>query len=386
MSAMLPLRGVKVIDLSRWISGPHAAMILGDLGADVIKVETPKGDPARLSGPYMNGESTYYMALNRNKRGVQLDLRHTPDMETFKSLLREADVFIENFRPGTLKMMGLDDEELMAINPDLIVISISGYGQTGPKAQRGVFDAVAQSLSGLHAMTGDPRARPMKAGFYVGDYSAGLHAVIGALAGLAARRGDAAGFQHVDISMVESLLSLSATLIPGYFGMGEIPERTGNRNMHAGPADVFDSVDGYVQVIASTDAHFAALCDAIGRPELARDARFCSRDLRAENIEAITDIIAEWCATRRSQDIEELLDDAGIPVAKLATIDEIARDEQLIAREFFVEVEHPVSGTVTLAAPVVRSHGSEPPMRPAPTLGEHTDEVVRDWLRTGETT
>lgn len=380
MSQQRPLSGYRVLDLSRWIAGPHAALIMGDMGADVVKIETPAGDPSRLSGPHISGESTYFMALNRSKRGVVLDLRNHSGLEVLRRLIGEADVLVENFRPGTLDAMGLDDNALRELNSGLVTVSVSGYGQDGPSAQRGCFDSVAQAVSGLQSLTGYPDAPPVRAGFYVADYSAALHAAIGTLLALLSREKTGRG-QRVDIALVESVLSMSATLIPGYLGAGITPERQGNRSAHAAPADIFEAADGYVQLSASTNSLFAQLCRAMERPDLASDPRFATNKDRLDNVDALTSEISAWTMSHPARTVEELLTGVGVPVGRVATIGDVVEDEQLRSRGFFTTITHPVAGDVTFAGPVIRL--SETPGNPAtasPTLGQHTDDVLREWL------
>jgi len=374
------LTGVKVLDLSRWIAGPHAALMLGDMGADVVKVESGSGDPSRLSPPQLEAESSYFLALNRSKRGLALNLRSQGGMIVLKRLIAEADVLIENFRPGTMSKMGLEIDELLAEHPGLIVVSISGYGQDGPRSQQGAFDSIAQAASGLHAMTGQAEGPPVKAGFYVADYSAALHATIGVLAALRARDETRLG-QHVDIALVESILSMSATLVPGYVGAGVEPTRVGNGSIHNAPVGVYECTNGYVQLSASTDALFEQLCSAMHIAYLLEDARFASNAGRMEHSEALDRILAEWTSTRTTSEVAAVLDSAGVPASPIKGIAEIMQDEQLNARKYFVKQQHPVAGSVTLAGTPIRfSRTPSDTTRPAPTLGQHSEEVLQDWI------
>lgn len=375
-----PLDGVRVLDMTRWIAGPHAGLMLGDMGADVVKLESCTGDPSRLSGPHINGESTYFMALNRSKRGVALNMRNQAGKEVLRNLIAQADILLENFRPGTLSKMGLGPAELRKLNNRLITVSVSGYGQDGPRAQQGVFDSVAQAASGLQSLTGRQDSPPVKAGFYIADYAAALHATIGALLAVVARDRSGVG-QHVDISLVESLLSMSATLIPGYLGAGVVPVRQGNRNIHAAPADVVATSDGYVQISASTTKLFVALAHAMDREDLIDDPRFRTNADRVTNSVELSTAISGWAATLTSDEMERRLLDHGVPTSRVATIEDVVANDQLQYRNFFTTIEHPVAGPVTFAAPVVRlSDMPGYPTRSAPQLGQHTDEVLREWL------
>ncbi len=379
-----PLTGVRVLDMSRWIAGPHAAMILGDLGADVVKVETPSGDPSRLSGPHVNGESTYFMALNRNKRGITLDTRSEHGKEALARLIETADILIENFRPGTLAAMGFGEERLRELNPGLVVVSVSGYGQTGPQSQDGCFDSVAQAVSGLMSVTGYPDGPPVRAGFYVADYSAALHAALGAVVALFARERNGGVGERIDIALVESLLSLSSTFIPGYSATGTVPPRLGNRSLHAAPADVFQTSDGWVQLSASTNSLFRSLTAAMERPDLLDDPRYATNALRIENIDALFAEIQEWARPRSSDEVVGALSAAGVPAGKIKTVEDVLEDPQLRHRRFFATIEHPVAGEVEFAGPVVRMTGEPAQLNPSPRLGEHTAEVLSDWLGAGD--
>jgi crotonobetainyl-CoA:carnitine CoA-transferase CaiB-like acyl-CoA transferase len=373
------LSGLRVLDLSRWIAGPHCALMLGDMGADVVKVETPGGDPSRDSGPYVNGESTYFMALNRSKRGMVVDTRTPAGMEVLKRLIAEADVFVENYRPGTLAGMGLDDSVLHQLNPRLITVSVSGFGPDGPYANRGCFDSIAQAMSGLHSVTGVPGGEPMRAGYYVADYAAALHACIGTLLALVTRQHTGVG-QRVDIALTESLLSMTSTLIPGFQGAGVVPERLGNGSSHTSPAGLFLTKDGHVQMSASSTAMFHSLAVAMGREELASDPRFISNKTRLENDGALKAEIQAWTSLRTSAEVVECFEQHKVPCGPILTISDIMKDPQLRHRGFFKEITHPVAGPVEFAGSPVRL--SKTPLqvkRPSPTLGQHNTEVLQSW-------
>jgi CoA:oxalate CoA-transferase len=375
-----PLAGIKVLDLSRFVAGPHAAQMMGDMGADVVKIEGLGGEPSRRLAPLINGESTYFMALNRSKRGMALDLRSPAGLEVLRGLMKQADILIENFRPGTLAEMGFPPEELARINEGLIVVSISGHGQDGPYASRGCFDSVAQAMSGLTSVTGQPDGPPVRAGFYVGDYGASLYATIGALLALNSRSRTGKG-QHVDVSLVEALLSMTTTFIPGFLGAGVAPGRDGNGNPHAAPADLFEASDGYVQIAASTDGLFRSLTQAMGRPELVSDARFATHSMRVANTEALNEEVSAWTRQFTKRELSQTLSDHEVPAGPILTIPEVVQDEQLRHRGFFTSIDHPVAGGVQFAGPVVRlSHTPARATQPAPLLGQHTEEVLHQWL------
>jgi crotonobetainyl-CoA:carnitine CoA-transferase CaiB-like acyl-CoA transferase len=265
-----------------------------------------------------------------------------------------------------------------------VTVSVSGYGQTGPQAGDGCFDSVAQAVSGIQSVTGQAGGAPVRAGFYVADYAAALHAALGAVIALFARERSGRG-QSVDISLVESLLSMSATFVPGYTAAGVTPTRQGNRSVHAAPADVFETADGFVQLSASTNALFVQLTTAMDRPDLLADPRYTTNAGRLENVEALGDEIRRWTSSQDSDRLVEVLRAARVPAGKISTVADVMRDPQLRAREFFVEIDHPVAGTVEFAGPVVRmSDAPASPLHPSPGLGQHNDDVLTEWLELGE--
>lgn len=334
-----------------------------------------------ILGPYVAGESTYFMALKRSKRGIVLDLRAQAGIEVLLKLLAEADILIENFRPGTLAQMGLCDQTLQMLNPRLITVSISGFGQDGPYANRGGFDSIAQAMSGLQSVTGLPANEPVRADYYVADYSAALHACIGALLALVARQRTGVG-QRVDIALTESLLSMSSTVIPGYQAAHVVPERLGNGSAHASPAGLFATKDGYVQLAASSNALFRALTTSMGNQALASDSRFATNKSRLEHDQALKAEIQSWTSQHTSAEIVERLEAHKVPGGPVLTIREILVDPQLRHRDFFAKLTHPMAGAVECAGSPVRL--SRTPARvktPSPMLGEHTDEVIRSWAK-----
>jgi crotonobetainyl-CoA:carnitine CoA-transferase CaiB-like acyl-CoA transferase len=375
-----PLDGIRVLDLSRFIAGPFCAQMLGDMGADVIKVERPAGEDARHHAPFYKGESVYTMVYNRNKRGVTLSTRHPEARRMLERLIKASDVLVENFRPGTLEAMGFGYERLRELNPRLVVTSISGFGQTGPLAERALFDAIAQAMSGLMSMTG-AAGEPTLTGTYVADYVAGLHGVIGTLLALQHRERSGQG-QVVDVGSLDALFSCLGTAPSAQKMLGEIPQRTaGSRDLLTGPANVFAAADGHLYLHAGTNPLFPRLCAAMGRAELAADERFKDVPSRMANIDAIEAEVAAWVAARTVEEAGAALTDAGIPWGKVATIPEVVESPQIAAREMLVEVEHPTLGPLTLPGIPVKLSDSPGTVRKAPPLvGEDTDEVYRELL------
>jgi crotonobetainyl-CoA:carnitine CoA-transferase CaiB-like acyl-CoA transferase len=374
------LDGVRVLDLSRFIAGPICAQLLGDLGAEVIKLERPGGEDARLQGPFLDGVSLYPFAYNRNKVSATLDLRHPEAPDVLRRLVSWADVLVENFRPGTMDAMGMGWNSLHQEHPRLIVTSLSGFGQTGPDAERALFDPIAQAASGLMSLTGDPDGPPMLVGTYIADHVAGLYGAIGTLAALAARDRTGEG-QHVDVASLDALVSVLGTRPMAARMLGDHPVRSGPRDPYSAPASRFPALDGWVYVHGGTDPLFPRLCSTIGRPDLAADARLASVGGRLAHVDEVEEAVAAWTRVRTRADVERQLAAAGVPAAGVASIDEVVASPQLRARDMLVEVEHPVLGTVTLTGTPIKLSGTPATIRrPPPLAGADTDDVYRDVL------
>jgi crotonobetainyl-CoA:carnitine CoA-transferase CaiB-like acyl-CoA transferase len=377
-----PLSGLKVLDLSRYIAGPHCATVLGDLGADVVKVERPKmGDDTRSFAPEIGGESIYFLMFNRSKRGITLDFRNQEAQALLRRLVGQADVLIENFRPGTMERMGCGWDELRAVNPRLIMARISGYGQTTSLANQPCFDGIAQATSGLMDLTGSPDGSPMLAGTFVVDYSTALYACIGILAALEQRHATGEG-QMVDVSLMGSATSLLMTAIPEYVVKGTQLTRSGNRDRYTAPANTFQAKDGpWVHVIAGGDPLFKRFVRMIGRPELLEDPRFSTLAARMQNVEAAEAIVAEWVGSLIADEVVMRLSEAELPSAKVATIKDVVENSYLREAANIIDVEHPTAGTVPMSGPVIKVGSEAPPVAPAPLLGQHTEEVLAEWLQ-----
>lgn len=375
-----PLEGLRVLDLSRFIAGPLCCQILGDMGAEVIKIERPSGEDARKHAPFYKGESLYTMVYNRNKYAATLDTRHPEALGLLEGLVRRADVVVENYRPGTMEAMGLSYERLKELNPAVILVSISGFGQTGPMAKRALFDAIAQATSGLMSLTGPPDGEPTMTGTYIADYIAGFHGAMGALLALVHRQGNGEG-QHVDVGSVDALFASLGTRPSAYAMLGERPHRSGSRDVLTGPANVFPASDGFVYIHAGTDPLFPRLCKAIQRPDLAADKRLASVPGRMANIEELEAAVASWTKTRSCADITHALGDAGIPFGKVSEVEEVVNSPQIAARNMFVAVEHPTLGTLNLPGIPIKLSESPGSIRKAPPLvGEDNLFVYREVL------
>jgi len=376
------LDGLRVVDLSRYIAGPYCAMLLGDMGADVVKVEPPgRGENSRAFGPFVEGESLYTMVFNRNKRSLTLDLRSDQGRDVLRDLLRRADVLVENFVPGTLEKMGFDWDALQELNPRLIVTRISGFGQSGPLSSKPCFDVIAQTMSGLMDITGEANGRPTMAGTYVVDYSTGLYATIGTLGALQARSRNGAG-QIVDVALLDSALSMLMTAIPEQMLLGRTMMRRGNRDRYGAPANTFPTRDGaWVHLATAGEPMFQALVDAMGHSELADDPRFQDNDARMENVEELERLITQWTTTLTAADLLAKLQALGVPSAKVARVSELVDNPHLAHRGQILSMDHPKAGTVPMQGFSVQF--AESPMRlrhPPPMLGEHTNAILTEWL------
>ncbi len=377
----LPLEGIKVLDLTRVLAGPYATMILGDLGADIIKIEMPvKGDDARHFGPYVKDESAYFMSLNRNKRSITLNLKHQKGKELFLKMVKKADIVVENYRPGTMEKLGLGYDVLSEINPSIIYAATSGYGHTGPYSKRAAYDAVVQAMGGIMSITGEKGGKPTRVGSSIGDITAGLFTAIGILAALNNRNQTGKG-QKVDVAMLDCQVAILENAIARYVVTGEVPKPGGNRHPSIVPFEPFETSNGEIMVAAGNDALWAAFCKVIGREELIEDERFKTNPLRNENYDELRPLIADPMKEKTTEEWQHLLDQAGIPNGPINTIDKVIEDPQVLAREMIVEIDHPVAGKLKVPGiPIKFSRTPGKIRRTAPLLGEHTDEILKELL------
>lgn len=375
------LEGLRVLDLTRVLAGPYATMVLADLGADVVKVEMPgTGDDARAYPPHVAGESAYFMSLNRNKRSLALDLKNPAGRALFLALAQQADVLVENFRPGTMARLGLGYDELAERNPRLVYPAVSGFGQTGPYGPRAAYDAVLQAMGGIMSITGPEGGPPTRVGTSIADITAGLFSAIGILAALHKRAETGEG-QMVDVAMLDCQVAILENAIARYAATGQAPGPMGNRHPAIFPFEPFDTSDGQLMIAAGNDALWAKLCGVIGRPELATDERFATNPLRHQNYASMRAILAEALAQRPTAAWQRDLDAAGIPNGPINNVADVVHDPQVRAREMIQEVEHPVAGRTLLpGVPIKLSATPGSIRRPAPRLGEHAAEILADWL------
>lgn len=368
-----PLSGIRVLDLSRVLAGPFCSMILADLGAEVIKVESPWGDDSRQFGPFVDGTSAYYRLFNRSKMGITLDFKNDDDKEVLRDLVRRSDVVVENFRPGVLEKLGLGPEELLEVNPRLVVTSISGFGQTGSLAKEPAYDLVAQAMSGLMSITGWPNSKPTRVGISLGDLIPGLYAAIGTVSALYQRESTGRG-QHLDLAMYDSLISVMESV-----GMRALyddipPTRIGNDHGLSAPFSTYATKDGDVVIAITTNRLFERLANALGIPEMATDQRFAEPVARSENRVALRELIEEALSTKTRAETIALFEEHGVPTARVYDLDEALRSP--FAEERGVIAEE-TDGFRTLASPL-KLAGMEAPT-PAPELGQHNDRI-ESWL------
>lgn len=375
-----PLEGIKVVDVSRVLAGPFCTMILGDLGAEVIKVEAPGGsDETRGWGPPdAAGESAYYLCANRNKRGITLDLKKEEGKRIFFRLIREADVLVENFKAGTLARMGLAPERLQKINPRLVVAEITGFGQTGPLSSLPGYDYIIQALGGLMSITGSEESGPMKVGVAIVDVLAGLYTALGVLAALYERERSGEG-QVVDTALLDVCVASLVNVASNYLVGGKVAKRLGNAHPNIVPYQSFRAADQEMVIAVGNDRQFAKLAEVLGMPELAEDRRFATNRNRLGHREELTETLQRVFENRPARDWMALLQEAGIPCAPIQSIDQVFDHPQVWAREMVVEMSHPSAEKVRLVgSPLKLSRTPVTYRRHPPLVGEHTQEILTE--------
>jgi formyl-CoA transferase len=376
MSHKTLLEGMVVLDATQVMAGPYCAMLLCDMGARVIKIEPPGGDSTRAMAGARGGDSAAFNAVNRGKLGVVLDLRQAEGRGVFVRLAKAADVLVENYRPGVMAKLGLDYATLAAENPRLVYASISGYGQTGPASGKGGFDLVAQGVSGIMSVTGEPDRPPVKAGVPLTDLGAGLFALSGILAALYWRTSSGRG-QHIDTSLLDAGVALSVWEATEFFD-GRNPQRLGSAHRMSAPYQAFRCADGDITVGAANDRTFAKLATTLGHPEWITDARFASDERRVAHRAALASLIENVTIGSSREEWLRRFDEAGIPCGPINTYADVFSDPQVIARDLALSVDHPTLGHLrSLGTPIKMSATPLDPQRRAPLLGEHTDEVLR---------
>lgn len=375
-----PLAGLRVLELSQIMSGPTCGLLLADLGAEVIKIEKlPGGDDSRgYRDPQVNGVSAPFMMLNRHKRGMALNLKHARGRELLRGLVKNADVLVENFRLGTMDKLGLGYESLAAINPALIYCAITGYGRTGPYADKGGFDLIAQGFAGLMSVTGEPGRPPVKGGNAVSDMNAGILATVGILAAYIHRLKTGQG-QIVDTSLADAALQQTYWHAAVWFATQRSPQPTGSAHLLTAPYQAFEASDGWINVGGANQANWERICEVLGHPEWREDPRFASNSDRMAHLGELVERINAVVRTRSRAEWQSAFDAAGVPAGPVHTIGEALSHPQTLARGMVVETVHPQAGpTRGVGCPIHFSATPTPASTPAPLLGQHTRELLRE--------
>ena len=375
-----PLNGIVVVDLTRILAGPFCTMVLADLGARVIKVEVPgPGDDARQYGPFVNGKSAYFMSLNRSKESIALNLKEDADRRIFEALVAQADVLIENYRPGTMSKLGYDWETLHARYPRLIYAAASGFGQTGPYAQRPAYDVIVQAMGGVMSMTGHPDMPPARVGTSVGDITAGLFSTIGINAALYHRSATGEGM-YLDVSMLDCQVAICENAVARYHATRKIPGPTGARNPSITPFESYATKDDFIVIAAGNNALFAKLVETLGRSELADDPRFDSNTTRTANADVLKEEMEKALKSRSRDEWIRVFDGAGIPCGPINNVRDVVEDSQVKHRNMIVAAEDAIAGTVHMSGnPIKTSAFPDPDSRaPSPELDEHREVLLAE--------
>ena len=377
-----PLAGIRVLDLTRVVAGPYCSMFLGDLGAEVVKVEQPgSGDDTRGWGPpFAGGESAYYLCINRNKQSLTLDLKSKRAVELLRDLVKVADVIIENFRPGTMERLGLGEKELRELNPRLIYASLTGFGAAGPMSDWPGYDLIVQAWGGLMSITGTPDGEPVKVGVAIIDLVAGLMLGKAITAALFAREKIGVG-QRIDTSLLEAEVASLINVGSNYLVGGKVPTRWGNAHPNIVPYQNFKTADGYLVIGVASEVIWKRFCQALDRSDLIDDARFANNSKRVENRAELIALLSKIFLERNNDAWFKLLTDAEVPCAPVQSIDQVFQAPQVLHRDMLMEVEHPTAGKVRMAGIPVKFSVTPASVRmPPPLLGEHNGEILKNWL------
>jgi len=380
---MLPLTGIKVLDLSRVLSGPFCGMLLGDLGAEVVKVESPKkGEFTRMLGPFYKGESLYTMVLNRNKKSLTLDLRSDKGKEILHDLIKWADVIIENFKPGVMKRIGFDYDKIKQIDESKIMLSITGFGQKGPLSHKPGFDAIAQAMSGMMSLTGDKDDPPLLTGTFVVDFLTGLYGTVGIISALLEREKSGKG-NYIDISLLDAGFSTLLTALPAFKLLGKIPNRVGNRDRYAAPVNAFKTKDELlIYISVGNQKMWERFCLAINREYLLKNPKFKSNEDRLSNVEELEKEVQNCIKKYKRKEIIKILDEACIPCSPILEIPEVFNLSQLKYRNQIIECNHPKLGKIPLPGiPIIFSRIKPKIRLHPPSIGENNYEVLKNILK-----
>lgn len=376
---MKPLEGLKVLDLSRVLAGPYCAMMLADYGANVIKIEPPVvGDDSRAFGPFVGKESAYFMSLNRNKRSITLNFKRQAEVDLFKEMVKQADVVLENYRPGTMEKFGLGYDELKKINPKIIYAACSGFGHSGPYMLKPAYDIIVQAMGGIMSITGPENGEPTRVGASIGDVIAGMFTAYGIMLALFHRQNTGEG-QKVDVGMLDCQLAVLENAISRYTTSGNVPVPLGNRHPSITPFASFTASDGHIIVGAGNDRLWEKLCNIIGCPELIKDERFDNNGKRTANVKELTPILNAIFIKKTIAEWLEVLEKAELPCAPINTIDKIVNDPHIKAREMIVEIDHPIAGHQKMPGVPVKMSATPGKVEfCAPLLGQHTAEILEE--------
>jgi crotonobetainyl-CoA:carnitine CoA-transferase CaiB-like acyl-CoA transferase len=372
-----PLKGIRVLDLTRVLAGPFCAMVLGDMGAEVIKVEEPgKGDDTRGWPPFAGGESTYFMSVNRNKKSITLNLKAPEGRELLEKLAKKSDVLLENFRTGTMEKLGLGYARLGKLNPRLVYCAISGFGESGPEAHRGGYDLIVQAESGVMDLTGFPDGPPVKVGNSIADLVAGMSGAHGVTLALLARQRTRRG-QKVEVAMLDVMASLLTYQAGMYLNAGRTPARRGNEHPSIVPYEVFKAADGYLALGVANNSLWERCCAALERPDLAKDPRYATEAARVEHRATLVPLLNEVLGARPAEEWMKRLEAVGVPAGRIRTVPEVCESEHLRARGMLVALPHRKAGTVRMMGVPIRLHGTPGKARTAaPVLGADTASVL----------
>ena len=371
-----PLEGLRMLDLGRYQAGPRCALMFARMGAEVIKIEALAGDESRKNGPTVRGQSAYWVQYNSGKKSLAINLRTDKGKEVLRDLVKVSDFFLQNFRPGTIDTMGFGYEVLTGLNPKIIMINVSAYGQYGPYRDRVGFDPIGQAMGGLMSMTGFPDGPPIRTFFPLIDRITALHAAIGALAALREREISGEG-QALEVCLADTGFTTNEIPISAYLGGGIVREREGNG---IGLSNAYQTTDGWVYIAANNEAMWSRICDALEKAQWKDDPRFATRASRTDNASALEAELVEWFKDKRTKEAVDYLSSYSIPCAPVNGVEEAAREPHLSEREIMVEVPDPVAGTMFVTGKMIKFSRTPMVVGPTPTVGAHTEEILRDIL------
>ena len=371
-----PLAGLRVLDLGRYQAGPRCALMFARMGAEVIKVEALNGDESRRNGPTVRGQSAYWVQYNSGKKSLAINLRTDEGKEVLRDLVKVSDIFLQNFRPGTIDIMGFGYDVLKELNPKIIMINVSAYGQTGSMKDQVGFDPIGQAMGGLMSLTGTPDDAPMRTAFPLIDRITSLHATIGALAALRERDTSGEG-QTIDVCLADTGFTTNEIPISAYLGSGHVVQREGNGK---GLGGTYQTKDGWIIIAANNDAMWGRMCEAVNKPEWLEDTRFATRADRQANNDALEDELTEWFSERNTRDAAEHLSAHSVPCAPVNTVEQAAKEPLLQEREMMMEIPDPVAGTMWVTGKSIKFGRTPMVVNPTPLIGEHTRELLSDVL------